>query len=175
MADALSWLDSETIKPHAEDFDTLDLMDIFYTDAGNLDFSNINPRLVYSMIYIDITLEYKDKLRKGYLTDPILSRIIKQLRNNDLLDETEKADPLPYVLQNDLLYLVDGSKLDPRERLYIPDSLVKDILEIAHDMIGHGRYKKLLLRLDNILIWNCMKRMKEYIRHCLDCLKNKTH
>jgi hypothetical protein len=174
VADALSWLESENVEPHAEDLDTLDLVDVFHNDAGNPDFPDIDPRPVYSSTHVDITPEYKDKLKKGYSTDPILSRIIEQLQNNDLLGESEKADPLPYVLRNDLLYSIDGSKFDPKERLCIPDSLVKDVLEIAHDVMGHGGYKKLLSRLDNVSIWSCTKRVKEYVRHCPDCLRNET-
>ncbi|KAF3404573.1 hypothetical protein DPV78_002066 [Talaromyces pinophilus] len=58
--------------------------------------------------------------------------------------------------------------------LCIPGSLVKDVLEIAHDVMGHGGYQKLLSRLDNVSIRNCTKRVKEYVRHCPDCLKNET-
>jgi hypothetical protein len=96
-----------------------------------------------------------------------------------LQDEKQTADDrpavLPYDLEHDgLIYSVDRTQPDGPRRLCIPKGMVKEILSLAHDQMGHGGVKTLISRLNALAIHRVAKQARDYVAHCDDCLKHET-
>ncbi len=121
---------------------------------------------------VEMAPEFKERILQGYQDDPAWLRILDTLKAND--DADEDAAKLPFYLSNDgLIWRIDNYTSDHAfapERLYVPDSCVKDFFDIAHDKNGHiGRDKCHEIIARQWYIRGLGRQLREYLRHCQQC------
>ena len=139
-------------------------------DDGILDALFENPEAFFSTSLVEMSAEFRAKLKQGYERDMRWSSIIEALKENE--KETIPAN-LPYHLDGDLLYFRDVNPTST-QKLCVPESLHKEFLEIAHDNNGHPGLERTLEHLHGITFYRTRRITKKYIDHCPECLKNST-
>jgi hypothetical protein len=80
------------------------------------------------------------------------------------MPEELRKDKAPFQIKNGLLFYVIGDRF----YLYIPKTLVKDILSISYNKFHFGN-ERTLYKLDDFYILHLVKHIKEYIAHCPAC------
>lgn len=94
------------------------------------------------------------------------------LENNELLQDN--AVDLPFTIDKGLIYYKNAGQ--PR-RLCIPDhdSLIKEVIQQAHDETGHPGYARSHKRIiQTMFIQRLSQRLHEYLRYCPLCRLNQT-
>ena len=84
----------------------------------------------------------------------------------------ENAAQLPYQLIQKLIYFNN-----PKQgiRLYIPQSLTKEVFQLAHNGLGHPGYAHMHEQLiQSLYIHNLSKQLHKFIRYCPQCQMNQT-
>ena len=80
---------------------------------------------------------------------------------------------LRFKLREGLIYYTNFD--DGRERLCIPNSLEKEVFELAHDRQHHGGYHRTYDRISNSMyLRHLSKHLRTYIEHCPECELNQT-
>ena len=157
---------------------------------------------VYHATLVEITDDFKRRLKQGYIKDPYWERLFALLKpsaaeeaakpsaadetatkatNPSAADESatqaENAEPkrvsgIPFVLREGLIYHVNG---EDRWRLCIPPSMEQEMFEQAHDLSNHGGYHRCHDRLSHtVFIRHLAKNLRTYIAHCPACQLNQT-
>jgi hypothetical protein len=120
---------------------------------------------------IEMSSEFRDKIRKAYTEDKKWKEIIKQLRRSG--GSQGGASPYPYFMDGDLVYYLDP--VDMRRRLCVPKALEKEIFEMAHDEHHHAGFHRAYSRITaGLYLRNLSRRLKQYITHCPQCLHYQT-
>lgn len=118
-----------------------------------------------STLHISDTL--RGRLRRGYLEDPRLSRIMEEVVT--AADKNTSKIKLPYYLdQQGLLWCTIGG-----DRLCIPPTLHKEFIEIAHTRLHLGR-QRTLERLQPFSIYKGARQVATFVKNCPVCLQNST-
>ena len=162
VPDALSRLENSYMNPAAPDIGELDALTVYVPDQ------QATITYCFTVALVEMSTEFKQRLTKGYTTDPAFKHIISVLDDNI----GEGAGKLPFVRGPDgLIFRLDASTGDhaytPR-RLAVPDSCIQDVLQIAHGD-GHPGYARLLQKASAWYIRHVAKHVREYIRHCPSC------
>ena len=153
--------------------DALSRLENTYTDPmapeeGELDALVASLAYCYATSLVEMSEEFRQRLIDGYATDPAYKHINKVLDVNG----DEDAAKLPFVRGPDgLIFRLDvatGDHAYTARRLCVPQSCVKDILQIAHGE-GHPGYARCLEKASAWYIRHLAKHVREYIRHCPDC------
>ena len=162
VPDALSRLESSYTNPLATEIGELDALWTYIPRK---------PATAYSFntSLVEMAPEFKRKLTEGYASDPAYKHIIAVLG-----DGSRGATKLPFVRGPDpdgLIFRLDSPTGDhaytPR-RLCVPNSCIKDVLQIAHGD-GHPGYARLMQKASAWYIRHLAKHVREYIRHCPSC------
>jgi hypothetical protein len=122
----------------------------------------------YAASLVEMSPEFRERPLQGYSADTRWSKIIETLKSND---ESPVPAHLPYMLDDDLLYLVDN---DTTRRLCIPRALEREILKLAHDDNAHPGLQRTMEHLHGFALYQTRRRVKKYIDHCQSCLENNT-
>jgi hypothetical protein len=123
----------------------------------------------YTATLAEMSEDFRTQLLTGYTTDPAYRRIIEVLTQNDVAD-SNKAD-LPFSRDDKGLIWHSNNTT----QLCIPDSLVGDILQIAHTEAGHPGFARTYERASSSwYIQKLRRRVRDFLRHCLECLVYQT-
>src|ERR1700722_14467004 len=118
-------------------------------------------------IHVGLSLEDVEKWKKGYLSDKLFSRIIRE--------GEEIRDVFPqYQILRELIYFEDWNG---NLRLCIPESLRVEIMSEVHNALTvspHGVYAKTYTQTTSTYYWPRMSRdIKRYVSTCDICQKVK--
>ena len=141
-----------------------------HTEEQSALYLDIERVSAHPVTLVQLSEDFKARLRQGYVDDPRWVRIRETLDNNQALGEN--AAELPYRIIRDLIYYQDP---DQGRRLCIPQPLVGEVFRLAHDDTGHQGYDRTHQRLtEGLYIAKMAKQLREYIRHCPDCQLRQT-
>jgi hypothetical protein len=113
---------------------------------------------------VGIDPHYAEALRKGYIVDPVLSRIWTKIE--------DKGIAYHFCKKDNLLYFRD---VDGAERLCIPMTKERDIFEEHHDNAGHPGYHRTYHRIrSGFYIKGLARKLRHYIDLCPACLTHQT-
>lgn len=102
--------------------------------------------------------------------DGIPPQLTSESNSEDLADS---RTGLRFKLRDELIYYTNFD--DGRERLCIPNSLEKEIFELAHDRQHHGGFHRTYDRIvSSMYIRHLAKNLRAYIEHCPECELNQT-
>ena len=125
---------------------------------------------VYPATLVEMNEAFRTRLLEAYNAEPQWDRIQTMISDNDLLGEN--AVKLPYRLVQKLIYFDDPEQ---GLRLCIPQGLTKEVFQLAHDELGHPGYACMHERLtQGLYIYNLLKQLHDFIRHCPQCQLNQT-
>ena len=83
----------------------------------------------------------------------------------------ERRIGLRFKLKDGLIYYINFD--DGRERLCIPNSLEKEVFELAYDRQQHGGFHRTYDRIIGfIYMRHLSKHLRSYIEHCPECELN---
>lgn len=137
IPDALSRLESSYTNPMTAEVNKLDAL---ITHVPQLR----QPAAVayrFTASLVEMSTKFKQKLMDGYANNPAYKHINKVLN-----DSSEGAAKLPFLRKHGLIFRrasATGDHAFTPRRLYIPNSCIKDILQIAHSE-GHPGYTRFL-------------------------------
>ncbi len=126
---------------------------------------------VYMASLIQMTPDFRQKIKDGYTKDKHWTELLLQLKKE--VDYNKKAtvrtpSTLPYKVIDDLIY-VDG-RGHRLPRLCIPPSLEKDIFKMAHDDLGYvGFYRTYTRIIETLYLYRMYRRLRKYLEHCPEC------
>ena len=154
VPDALSRLASANSTPLSDEHDELDAL--------------------FTTALVEMSSTFLEGLEDGYKTDPFYVRISALIAKNENASEVVG---LSFVrgrhigtaqeYQNLFFHV---SKLTGVQRLCIPQSMIKTVLEIAHGD-GHLGFERSYERISNAwYIHGLVKHLRQYIRFCPQCL-----
>lgn len=147
--------------------------------ADHLELDALHVAYDYLSTHVQMSSAFRARLVEGYAKDPRWAKIIK------ILDEKASAErrfsdgevaKLPFVRgsngDNELIFHVN--KFTGLKRLCIPEPLVKDIFDIAHNEghLGFERCYEVIVR--SWYIYGLTRRLRDYIRYCPQCLVFQT-
>ena len=109
---------------------------------------------------------------------PIDNNTLIKLQQEDeccrnILNQIEKGNIVNgdlYRIEDNILkrYIVDGQ--DTYETVVIPRSLIPQILQVAHDELGHNGTHQTYILLKRLYYWKGLKpSVKKHIKRCYQC------
>ena len=140
---------------------------------GVLDALHAEPVAIYHATLVEMSDDFKQRLKQGYLEDLHWRNLLEMLAkaSPDQEDPGEKRVPgISFVLKDELIYHVKD-----RWRLCIPPAMEREVFEQAHDLSNHGGYHRCHDRLShNLFIRHLTRNLRDYIAHCPACQLNQT-
>ena len=124
---------------------------------------------VYHMTLVEMNDDFKKRLVDAYAKDPQWSKVLDTIKQSD-----ELPNGFRFRMHNDLIY---STTLDDvgRLRLCVPESLQREVFEIAHDKNFHSGFHTTYARIaPSIFIKGLTKQLQTYLKHCPDCQLNQT-
>ena len=117
-------------------------------------------------------------LKITYVNLPIDDKVLTKLQQEDefcknILKQIEKGNLVDghlYKIENNILkrYIIDGD--DMYETTVIPRSLTPQILQMAHDELGHNGKHRAYILLKRLYYWKGLKlSMETHIKRCYQC------
>jgi hypothetical protein len=134
-------------------------------EDAELDFGSGYISIAYNFIatMAEMSPKFKERLIQGYTIDPAFQRIIDDIKENEKLEDNKAL--IPFSLDNDLLW-----HYDEVDRLCIPESLVGEVLKIAHTEAGHlGSDRTYERAATSWYIRSLARYIRDFIRHCPQC------
>lgn len=124
---------------------------------------------VANIMLIDGPNNLQEKIIAALNTDQHFAPIMKGLQGNEFGLEKSRKATAAYTKNDGLLFLSSGE-------LCIPRSLVKEVLELAHDnrCSGHFGYLKTMARLNNYYWPHKPRDVGNYINGCDSCQRNRS-
>lgn len=118
-----------------------------------------------------ISIEYPPGMTRNYNTDQVFKNIYLALQGTLPHDSTQR-EKVTRLLPK---FSIDGDLLKYRDKICVPRSNVRDILELAHDckVSGHFSYAKTLSRLDAFHWKVKSKDVENYCAGCMTCQTSK--
>ena len=124
----------------------------------------------FHVALVELSDAFKDELRTEYEKDNHWRKVLNLLED---YPDGHKLPGIKFHRTNDLIYYADEE--DGRDRLCIPNSLEKQIFEMAHDNHHHSGFHRTYVRVTaSTYIRRLSKHLKMYILHCPDCQQNQT-
>lgn len=138
---------------------------------STLPHTGMEEELAYPIAVIELSTEFRARVRQAYNEDRQCARLLELLQDNGRL--AENAATLPFVLHRRLLYF-DDRQLG--RRLVIPSGTIEqEIFQAAHDQHGHPGFARTHERVtQGFYLFNLAKKLKEYVAHCPDCQARRT-
>ena len=183
IPDALSRLASSMPAPKDPELDFA-FADFVSTDFPNTGLLSTATATAYNFTatLAEMSDDFRQKLLDGYQQDKDYVRITEILDANDKVKDSSQVDcgqlidtnkaALPFTQdENGLIWHTGSGVL----RLCIPQSLVGEILKIAHTSIGHPGIARTYERAASS--WYVRKlrhHVQEFVRHCPECLIHQT-
>ena len=137
-------------------------------EDGILD-SFFGKAYVYSTTLIEMNDMFKTRLLSGYAMDKSWDKVRLTLEANQRLDNADQA-VLPFELDEEgLIYHINGEGV---RCICIPehDNLIKDVLRLTHDEIGHPGFHRTYEQITKSLyIRRLYIMLREFIQHCPNC------
>ena len=127
---------------------------------------------LFTVSLVEMDSDFKQRILDGYKLDLNWQRISEQL---DVNEGSEIAAKLPFYRGEDgLIFRSDGFIIGDHvyesRRFCISHSVVKDILQLAHDEGGHPGYVKCFERLTSSwYIRGLFRYLRDYLKHCSKC------
>lgn len=117
-----------------------------------------------SRAFLDIDPEYAGSLRRGYLVDPVMTRIWRYM------DTTYATH---FMRRDNLLWFIDPTTR--AERVCIPRTMVRNVLEEYHNGQNHLGFHRAYEQIyANYYIRSLSRTLRRYIAHCPKCLTHQT-
>ena len=143
------------------------------------------PVAVYHATLVEMSDDFKQRLKQGYTKDPHWERLLQMLKpsaedvtatpaatHTTQAESAKRVPGIPFVLREGLIYHING---EDRWRLGVPPSMEQEMFEQAHDLSNHGGYHRCYDRLSHtVFIRHLSKRLRTYIAHCPECQLNQT-
>ena len=146
--------------------DELNALYIFPKPSAKKSFANI---ILFITFLIKMNSKFKRRILKKYKSDLNWQRIFIILNEND----GENAVKLPFYQKNDLIFRSDQNIKShdyQSRRLCISHSIIKNILNIAHNEDIHSEYARCYKTVSfNYYIRDLTKYLKNYLKHCSKC------
>lgn len=127
------------------------------------------PTLVHHMTLVEMSDDFKARLIKAYDQDAQWKKVL------DLLKQPESELPAGFRFRkhDDLIYLT--SEHPGKRRLCIPESLEKEVFQLAHDGNFHAGFHTTYARISpSVYIRGLSKHLHIYLKHCPECQLNQT-
>ena len=134
------------------------------------------PEMVYHMTLVEMSDDFKDRLKKAYQEDEYWRKILDVIKPSSTSEQesTRNSSDTPaetpgvrFRLKGELVYYICG---DGRDRLCIPETMEGEVFRMAHDLANHGGFHRTYDRLSNsVYIRQMVRRLRRYIAHCPDC------
>jgi len=140
-------------------------------DLASANFSDSHTAYNYTASLVEMSDSFRQRLLDGHQQDPYYDRIIGILDANDDLAEQDRTT-IPFMRdENSLIWHTGIDAL----RLCIPQSLIGDVLRIAHTNVGHPGAARTFERAASLwyirrLSWH----VRDFLQHCLECLVYQT-
>lgn len=133
--------------------------------SPELDFDHLPAYLPFSVSMAEMSQEFLSELINGYTSDKFYyAHLIPMLKANNKLGENSAI--LNFVQSSDGLIWHRGNT----DRLCIPDNLVKEILTMEHDELGHPGIDRLFQRVSSqFFVKRLGKKVRSYVEHCTKC------
>ena len=90
----------------------------------------------YHTTVIEMSPDFRDKIKRAYLEDKKWKKIIQQLRC--LGGSLAGMSPYPYFMEGELVYYLDP--VDTRRWLCVPKALEKEVFAMVHDDHYHAGF-----------------------------------
>ena len=138
----------------------------------NVDERTLN--MIYHVILIKMSDEFKKKLKKTYKNNKrwikIIKLLIKDSFENNLKNWINLED-LRFKYQDNLVYYLSDNELnDDRKRLCIFKKFVENIFVLTHDRLNYCDYHKTYDRIMiSFYIRKFFRKLQIYITHCSKC------
>ena len=166
VPDALSRLASSK-SMLSEDHSELDVLYACATQA-----LTYGSTYTYHATTVEMDEAFRKRLLAGYRTDPAWIKVSAMMDANAKMDG--EGAVLPFVRGTDPSLIFHRDKYTGLERLCIPKSLIKEILEMAHGD-GHPGFDRTFDTVSKSwYIRKLSKHLHSYIKHCPDCLALQT-
>ena len=140
---------------------------------GVLDALHAEPVAVYHATLVEMSDDFKERLKQGYDEDIHWSNLLNMLSKAAPDADREHIRQVPgiaFALKDGLIYHVKD-----RWRLCIPPKLEQEVFEQAHDLSNHGGFHRCHDRLShNLFIRHLTRNLRDYIAHCPSCQLNQT-
>ena len=125
----------------------------------------------FKAIVVELSDEFKTKLKKSYNEDKTWDKVFKALENMPK-EEEDVPTGVGFMLRNNLIYHVDE---EGKERLCIPKGMEQEIFESAHDEHSHAGFNRTYANISSCFyIRKLSRRLRRYIQHCPKCLRCQT-
>lgn len=164
VPDVLSRLATATESDLADDHSELDALYGRTTQA-------MHPKdqlYAYTASMVSMEEGFRKRLLAGYDSDPHWKRIAT------MIDANSEGAELSFVRGTDPDLIFHKNKFTGVERLCIPQSMIKEVLAIAHGD-GHPGFERCFDTVSKSwYIHGLTKQLRDYIRHCPDCLLLQT-
>lgn len=169
VPDALSRL-----KAHpGKQLDDVGVLDSLHAHHAMDDYTMDPSAVAYHITLAEMSDAFKQRLVQAYQDDELWKKILDMLRQDTPSDDEGRKLGLRFKQRDGLIYYTNFD--DGRERLCIPNSLEKQIFELAHDRQHHGGFHRTYDRITGSLyLRHLSKRLRSYIEHCPDCQLNQT-
>ena len=181
VSDALSRL-FEYRASMIDDKDKNDILNALYDHSIDIDNIELNETIIlekvtvtYHIILIQMSNKFKTRLSEVYMIDKHWAEVydmIKSFEIESFSNDFDESLDIRFTYRDDLIYFkID----DEQERLYIFASMKQKIFKLAHDNASHDDFHRIYDRIANsVYIRQLIKRLRQYIAHCLDCQINQT-
>jgi hypothetical protein len=130
---------------------------------------------VFHALIVNLDDDFKERLKQSYRDDKLWARVRAVISG----ERQEHEDPerpmrgLRFLLKDDLIYY--WGREDGSERLCIPQAMMHDIFQQAHDGFHHQGFNRTYTRVrTSFFIHHMAKHLRTYIKYCPKCLVNQT-
>lgn len=124
---------------------------------------------IYHMTLVEMSDDFKERLVDAYSKDPQWKKI------QDLLKQPESELPQGFRFRRHENLIYVSSEHPGRQRLCIPESMQKEIFQLAHDGNFHAGFHTTYARISpSVYIRGLSKHLQTYLKHCPDCQLNQT-
>ena len=170
IPDALSRLPSLSPTMEGAELDFA-AEDIAFADLAFANPGDLPTAYNYTASLVEMSDSFKQRLLEGYQQDPDYNRIISVLEANSNLTDENRAT-VPFLKDGDGLIWHTGSDI---LRLCIPQSLVGEVLKIAHTDVGHpGAARTFERAASSWYIRHLTRHVRDFLHHCPECLVFQT-
>ena len=98
------------------------------------------------------------------LDNPFCKNIIKQINNGNVIERQ------PYFIEDYILHRIIKGQDTQYETVVIPRTLIPQVLQAAHDLLGHNGIGRTHAILKQLYYWKGMKvSIIKHIRNCYKC------
>jgi len=128
--------------------------------------------LTFPVDTVQLSEEFIAQLKAGYTEDPKCAKVLEILESNESLDP-ENRTMIPFEMRKGLMYTTADE--DHPRRPVIPKTLVQEVLEHAHDSLGHPGYARFHERVTSkFYLFGISGALRTYLKHCRHCQVNQT-